>query len=62
MIKKNMIELLPKDILLEQNLPTLTDALEYVHRPPIDADLESLINKKHPSQKRLTAEELLAYS
>ena len=59
--KKNMIELLPKDILLEQNLPTLTDALEYVHRPPIDADLESLINKKHPSQKRLTAEELLAY-
>ena len=59
--KKNMIELLPKDILLEQNLPTLTDALEYVHRPPIDADLESLINKKHLSQKRLTAEELLAY-
>ena len=59
--KKNMIELLPKDILLEQSLPTLTDALEYVHRPPIDADLESLINKKHPSQKRLTAEELLAY-
>lgn len=59
--KKNMIELLPKDILLEQNLPTLTDALEYVHRPPINADLESLINKKHLSQKRLTAEELLAY-
>ena len=59
--KNNMIELLPKEILLEQNLPTLIDALEYVHRPPVDADLKSLINQKHPSQKRLIAEELLAY-
>ena len=59
--KNNMIELLPKEILSEQNLPTLIDALEYVHQPPVDADLKSLISQKHPSQKRLIAEELLAY-
>ncbi len=59
--KKNMIELLPKDILLEQNLPTLSEALEYTHQAPIAADLESLIEKKHPAQKRLIIEELLAH-
>ena len=59
--KKNINELLPQEILLEQNLPTLADALEYVHRAPITADLQSLIDEKHPTQKRLIIEELLAH-
>ena len=59
--KKNITELLPQEILLEQDLPTLADALEYVHRAPITADLQSLIDEKHPTQKRLIIEELLAH-
>ena len=59
--KKNINELLPQEILLEQDLPTLADALEYVHRAPITADLQSLIDEKHPTQKRLIIEELLAH-
>ncbi len=59
--KKNINELLPQEILLEQGLPTLADALEYVHRAPITADLQSLIDEKHPTQKRLIIEELLAH-
>ena len=59
--KKNINELLPQEILLEQDLPTLADALEYVHRAPITADLQSLIDEKHPAQKRLIIEELLAH-
>ena len=59
--RKNINELLPQEILLEQDLPTLAEALEYVHRAPITADLQSLINEKHPTQKRLIIEELLAH-
>ena len=59
--KKNINELLPQEILLEQDLPTLADALEYVHRAPITPDLQSLIDEKHPTQKRLIIEELLAH-
>ena len=59
--KKNINELLPQEILLEQDLPTLADALEYVHQAPITADLQSLIDEKHPTQKRLIIEELLAH-
>ena len=59
--KKNINELLPQEILSEQDLPTLADALEYVHRAPITADLQSLIDEKHPTQKRLIIEELLAH-
>lgn len=56
-----LIELLPDSILDSQNLPTLADALEYVHRPPPEADIQSLIEGQHPAQKRLAFEELLAH-
>ena len=59
--KKNINELLPQEILSEKDLRTLADALEYVHRAPITADLQSLIDEKHPTQKRLIIEELLAH-
>ncbi len=59
--KKGLVELLPENILIEQNLPTLADALTYVHRPPPDADVQSLIEGKHPAQQRLAFEELLAH-
>ena len=59
--KTDLIELLPESIRTEQCLPVLLDALEYVHRPPPDADVKSLIEKIHPAQQRLGFEELLAH-
>ena len=59
--KKNITELLPEEMLSQENLPTLTDALEYVHRAPTTANIDSLIAENHPAQKRLIIEELLAH-
>jgi len=59
--KQNLVELLPENILIKQNLPTLAEALEYVHRPPPDANVQSLIEGQHPAQQRLAFEELLAH-
>jgi ATP-dependent DNA helicase RecG len=42
-------------------LPSLHDALDYVHRPPADAPVELLLAGRHPSQRRLAFEELLAH-
>jgi ATP-dependent DNA helicase RecG len=42
-------------------LPSLEQALRYVHRPPPDAGIESLNAGRHPSQRRLAFEELLAH-
>ena len=55
-----LIELVPEDLLLEVNLPSLSEALSYVHRPPPDAEVETLLLGTHPSQQRLAFEELLA--
>lgn len=54
-------ELLPDDILTTQQLPRLVEALQYVHRPPPDADTASLMEASHPTQQRLAYEELLAH-
>jgi ATP-dependent DNA helicase RecG len=58
--KKNMAELLPEKLLAKKKLPTLIDALNYVHRPPPNADTQSLTEGTHPAQQRLAFEELLA--
>jgi ATP-dependent DNA helicase RecG len=42
-------------------LPSLHEALNYVHRPPTDAPVETLLAGRHPSQRRLAFEELLAH-
>ena len=54
-------ELLPAPLLQALNLPTLSDALVYVHRPPPDAAVSELLKGRHPAQKRLAFEELLAH-
>jgi ATP-dependent DNA helicase RecG len=51
---------LPESLLKELQLPDLRHALEYVHRPPPDAPLAQLAEGKHPTQRRLAFEELLA--
>ena len=42
-------------------LPSLEAALAYVHRPPPQADIEALNAGRHPAQRRLAFEELLAH-
>jgi ATP-dependent DNA helicase RecG len=54
-------DFLPPDIVAEMGLPGLHEALQYVHRPPPDAELEVLAAGRHPAQRRLAFEELLAH-
>ena len=54
-------ELLPGPLLATLQLPALADALVYLHRPPPDAAVSELQAGRHPAQKRLAFEELLAH-
>jgi len=55
-------ELLPPALLGQFKLSSLAKALDYIHRPPPDADVSALILRDHPAQKRLAMEELLAHN
>jgi ATP-dependent DNA helicase RecG len=57
--KGALLELLPSG-LYEQQI-SLTGALHLVHRPSPDIAIEELEEGKHPAQKRLVIEELLAH-
>jgi ATP-dependent DNA helicase RecG len=52
---------LPAAVLEDLRLPSLRDALHYVHRPPADAPVDQLLERRHPAQRRLAFEELLAH-
>jgi ATP-dependent DNA helicase RecG len=52
---------LPPAVLADTRLPGLREALHYVHRPPADAPVDLLMDKRHPAQRRLAFEELLAH-
>src|SRR6185503_19803254 len=54
-------EWIPPAILQPLNLPPLHAALDFVHRPPPDADIDLLASGRHPMQRRLAFEELLAH-
>ena len=54
-------ELLPPGTVDKLGLPTLADAIRYLHRPPPDADIGRLLAGTHPCQRRLAFEELLAH-
>ena len=60
--KLELEELLPKSLLDQLELLPLADALHYIHRPPPDADVNALVQRDHPTQKRLALEELLAHN
>ncbi len=57
----DLAELLPADWLQTQQMPTLTEALCFVHQPPAGADVMQLLNHTHPAQQRLKIEEILAH-
>jgi ATP-dependent DNA helicase RecG len=54
-------ELLPLEVTKKLGMPSLADAINYLHRPPPDADTQRLIDGSHPCQQRLAFEELLAH-
>ncbi len=51
---------IPPRLLAPLELPSLVDALTMMHRPPRDAHLPELLSGRHPAQRRLAFEELLA--
>ena len=55
------VELLPESITQKLGMPSLAEAIRYLHRPPADADIEPMLAGKHPCQQRLAFEELLAH-
>jgi ATP-dependent DNA helicase RecG len=58
---RDLEDWLPAAVLADLRLPTLREALVYVHRPPSDAPVEQLLEWRHPAQRRLAFEELLAH-
>ena len=55
------LELLPAGTREAMGLPTLREALLTAHRPPPDTDLALFAAGRHPAQRRLALEELLAH-
>ncbi len=54
-------ELLPESITRKLGMPSLADAIRYLHRPPPEAAVKELLEGRHPCQQRLAFEELLAH-
>jgi ATP-dependent DNA helicase RecG len=54
-------DLLPAEVVQRLNLPTLREALEFVHHPPVGTSIATLAAGHHPAQRRLAFEELLAH-
>jgi len=52
---------IPPAMLTKLELPSLVDALSMMHRPPRDVHLGELLSGRHPAQRRLAFEELLAH-
>ncbi|MDH3585792.1 MAG: ATP-dependent DNA helicase RecG, partial [Gammaproteobacteria bacterium] len=61
MQRKPPQELLPDAIRRELAMPSLAEAILYLHRPPPDADVMLMVAGRHPCQQRLAFEELLAH-
>ena len=66
--KLNLEELLPAHLLDSASTASreiagisLRQALQFIHRPPPDADVAALVERRHPAQQRLALEELLAH-
>ncbi len=52
---------LPAEAIAGFNLPGLVEALRYLHRPPLEASLPDLLERRHPAFLRLAFEELVAH-
>jgi ATP-dependent DNA helicase RecG len=52
---------IPSELLSKLDLPPLAEALSMMHRPPRAVHLAELTSGRHPAQRRLAFEELLAH-
>jgi ATP-dependent DNA helicase RecG len=59
--REGVAELLPEGLRVRHELPALADALRLLHRPPTGTQLAELASGRHPAQRRLAFEELLAH-
>lgn len=57
----NLREWLPESIRQQFSLPSLADAIQFLHHPAKGTDLEQLKRGAHPAQYRLSFEELMAH-
>lgn len=57
----NLQEWLPDEIRAQFSLPPLCDAIQFLHHPSREANLEQLRSGSHPAQYRLSFEELMAH-
>ena len=58
---RESIELLPVPPEIDGLKIAIQEALTYIHRPPVDADIKLLLDGEHVMQRRLAYEELLAH-
>ncbi|CAB1277002.1 ATP-dependent DNA helicase RecG [Candidatus Nitrosacidococcus tergens] len=58
---KEIEENLSTELLKFIHLPSLHQAISYLHQPPPDASIALLTEGKHPTQQRLAFDELLAH-
>ena len=56
-----LVDYLPGELCRELHLPDLRAALEFLHQPPVGTALATLAAGRHPAQRRLALEELLAH-
>jgi ATP-dependent DNA helicase RecG (EC 3.6.1.-) len=61
MEREGLDDLLPEAVRRRWQLPELQQSILYLHHPPVDADRTLLQQGKHPAQRRLALEELLAH-
>ena len=54
-------DVLPAELLAPLELPSLHEALRTMHRPPRSVSVDALASGRHPAQRRLAFEELLAH-
>jgi ATP-dependent DNA helicase RecG len=59
--RSGVCDWIPPEMLEKLELPSLVDALIMMHRPPRDVHLPELLSGRHPAQRRLAFEELLAH-
>ena len=60
-LRQHLTDYLPAELTARLGLPSLSAALQFVHQPPPQVDLNSLLSGAHPAQQRLALEELLAH-
>jgi ATP-dependent DNA helicase RecG len=60
--RTGLSDALPAGVALPPGLPSLQAALAYLHAPPRAASLGELATGRHPAQRRLAFEELLAHT